>query len=158
MDTRAQGLHQNIVLLPRWVFISSINGFNGISPLQWSSASSELAQVHMIGSALSWSWMLCVHVGVLLLSSSNTWLHCQGVTHRGQCTTVFTQSSYCWRSVDSCYFLYSPPPTPPGSWHLVAGYLLFSEFNPQKKLREKKKLSSRTASNPVQHFLNRFFH
>lgn len=55
-------------------FLLHINGFNGISSHQWSSASSVLAQIHMIGSALSWSWMLCAHVGVLLLSCSNTWL------------------------------------------------------------------------------------
>lgn len=48
--------------------------------------------------------ILCLHVSVMSLSGSNTWLHCQGETYRGQYTTVFRLSSYCGRLVDCCYF------------------------------------------------------
>ena len=56
-------------------------------------------------------------LSVTLLSGSNTWLHCQCETYRGQYTTVLRQSSYCRRWVDS-YFSLSPS----GSWHFVSDF------------------------------------
>ena len=47
-------------------------------------------------------------LSVTLLSGSNTWLHCQCETHRGQYTTVLRQSSYCRRLVNSSYFFSFP--------------------------------------------------
>lgn len=70
-----------------------------------------------------------LHVFVMSFGGSNTWPHCQ--THRGQFTTVLTQSSYCRCLVHSLF-------SPYGLEILlqISSLFPFHEIQPTHKRRE----------------------
>lgn len=104
-------------------------------PLLWCGWRRRWRQYHLL---TEWCLIICIsrlRVSVMLLSGSNTWLHCQGETYRGQYTTVFRQSSYCRRLVDSCYFF-----SPSGTFCCrFVVYLLFSKFSQNTSSGREKK-------------------